>query len=96
MGFKPSEIILIAFAVLIPVVLFVALLIPGGISTLFGFMVDPTLRPIVFGGGAFIVFGVLCYRIYSRVSPRKKPKTASTYDPEAAAHARETWNKPKQ
>lgn len=96
MGFKPSEIILIALAILIPVGLFAALLIPGGIATLFGFMGDPTLRPIVFGGAAFIVFGILCFRIYSRVSAKQKPKAPSTYDPEAAAHARETWNKPKQ
>lgn len=94
MDFKPSEIILMALALLIPLGLFIALLIPGAIATIFAFVGDPTARPIVFGGGAFVVFGVLCYRIYSRAKPRKKPAPKSNYDPDAASHARETWKKP--
>jgi uncharacterized membrane protein len=95
MGFKGSEIALIVLAILIPVGLFGALLVPGGMSAIVGILADPVVRPIAFGGAALVVFGVLCYRVYSRIRPRKRPPAASTYDPTVAAHARETWKIPK-
>ncbi len=72
MEFKPHEIILMALGVAVPAVVLVLAFIPGGLDFLFTLAVDPVVGPIVFFGGAAILFGVLSWRIYRRIRPAPK------------------------
>jgi membrane protein implicated in regulation of membrane protease activity len=69
-GFKASEIIVIVIALAIPVGMFVALLIPGVGGAIAGFLLDPARMPIVFYGGAIVLFGILAWRFYRRIRPK--------------------------
>jgi membrane protein implicated in regulation of membrane protease activity len=72
MEFKPSEIAIIVIALAIPIAGFSLLFIPGGLNGVFGFAMNPEMRPYVFYGGAVIVFVILAWRIYRRMRPRQR------------------------
>jgi hypothetical protein len=74
MEFKPSEIAIIIVALAIPIGGFSLLFIPGGLDGVFGFVMDPVLRPYVFYGGAVVVFAILAWRIYRRIRPRQRKR----------------------
>ena len=86
MEFKLSEIILIVLALAIPVGLFTILLIPGAMDAVYNFLLEPSVRPVVFFGGAGIAFGVLAWRIYSRVRPPQKPPAPKAPPAESRPH----------
>jgi hypothetical protein len=85
MEFKPHEIVLMVLGVAVPAVLLVLAFTPGGLDFLFNLAVDPVMGPVVFFGGAALLFGVLSWRIYRRIRPAPK-KTA----PHAAPHVSPT------
>lgn len=72
MEFKPHEIILMALGVAAPVIVLVLAFTPGGLDFLFNLALDPVMGPVVFFGGAAILFGVLSWRIYRRIRPPAK------------------------
>ncbi len=81
MDFKPGEIIAIVVALAIPLGIFAVLLVPGAMAAVYGFVLQPEVRPLVFFGGAAIAFGVLAFRIYRRIRPaRRKPGDAQRLD----------------
>ncbi len=85
MEFKPHEIILMALGVAVPVVVLGLAFTPGGLDFVFHLARDPVMGPVVFFGGAAILFGVLAWRIYRRIRPA--PKTAP---PPATPHVSPT------
>ena len=75
MDFKPAEIAMIVLAFLVPVAIFAVILTPGAGEALFAFAFDRQNMPFVFGGGAFLVFAVLAWRIFRRIRPAPKSRT---------------------
>jgi hypothetical protein len=84
MDLKPHEIILAVLAVAVPVVVLTLAFIPGGLDFVFEIALDRVWGPVVFFGGAAILFGVLAWRIYRRIRPAPKkepPKAAPRVSP---------------
>jgi membrane protein implicated in regulation of membrane protease activity len=84
MDLKPHEIILAVLAVAIPVVVLTLAFIPGGLDFVFHLAVDRVWGPVVFFGGAAILFAVLAWRIYRRIRPaakKEQPKPAPHVSP---------------
>lgn len=81
MNLKPHEIMLAAVAILVPVVVLVLAIIPGGFGFIFDLALDPVRGPIVFFGGAAVLFGVLSWRIYRRIrpAPKKAPEPRAAH-----------------
>lgn len=80
MNLKPHEIILVILAILVPAVVLVLAFIPGGLSFIIVLAMDRTWGPVVFFGGAAVVFAVLSWRIYRRIRPAtKKPETTTPH-----------------
>ncbi len=75
-GFKASEIVLIVFAITIPVVAFAIAFIPGALGAIMAFALNEDNRYFVFFGAALVVFGILAFRVYTRLKPRPKPPTS--------------------
>jgi len=78
MDLKPHEIALMVAAVAIPLVFLILGFTPGGLSFIGDFLMQSPNMPWVFFGGAALVFCVLAYRIYRRLRPAQKKKTAPT------------------
>ncbi len=76
MDLKPHEIILAVLAIAIPVVVLTLAFIPGGLDFVVVLALDPVWGPVVFFGGAVILFGVLAWRIYRRIRPAAKKEQA--------------------
>jgi hypothetical protein len=76
-GFKISEIILIVFAITIPLAAFAIAFIPGALAAIMAFALNEENRYFVFFGAALVVFGVLALRIYMRIRPRPKPPASN-------------------
>lgn len=72
MNLKPHEIILAVLAILVPVVVLALAFVPGGLNFLVDLTLHPIWGPVVFFGGAAILFGVLSWRIYRRIRPAPK------------------------
>jgi len=68
---KPSEIAIVVAAFVIPAILIVLLLLPGVAGPLILFAASKTGSWIVFGGLAVIVFGVLMWRLYRRITAKR-------------------------
>ena len=81
MNLKPHEIILAVLAILVPLIVLVLAFTPGGFDFVIEIALDPVLGPIVFFGGAAILFAVLALRIYRRIRPaaRKAAPTATPH-----------------
>jgi membrane protein implicated in regulation of membrane protease activity len=78
MDLKPHEIALMVAAVAIPLVFLILGFTPGGLSFIGDFLMQSPNMPWVFFGGAALVFCVLAYRIYRRLRPTQKKKSAPT------------------
>lgn len=78
MEFKPHEIALMIAAVAIPLVFLVLGFTPGGLSFIGDFLMQSPNMPWLFFGGAALVFCVLAWRIYRRLRPAQKKKSAPT------------------
>lgn len=77
MNLKASEIALIAIAILGPGIFLVLAFVPGGLNFVLDIAKDRIFGPVVFFGGAIVLFAVLAWRIYRRIRPaEKKPATA--------------------
>jgi hypothetical protein len=81
MDLKPHEIVLAVLAVAVPVVVLTLAFIPGGLDFVFDIALDRVWGPVVFFGGAAILFGVLAWRIYRRIrpAPKKEPPKAAPH-----------------
>lgn len=84
MELKPHEIALIVLGVAAPTILLVLAFIPGGLSFIGDFAMNPVTMPWVFFGGAALLFGVLGWRIYRRLRPA--PKKANPANEAKPAH----------
>lgn len=74
MELKPAEIALIVIAIVGPTIFLVLAFIPGGLNFIGDIAMDPVRGPMVFFGGAAVLFVVLAWRIYRRIRPAgKKP-----------------------
>ena len=69
MDFKRSELIAMAAAVIIPLVIFAVVLTPGAVKAITLFLLTANNMPIVFGGAAAGVLCILAYRIFRRLRP---------------------------
>lgn len=78
MNFKISEIVLIVFAIAVPVTVLTLAFIPGGLDFVFRLAVDPLWGPVVFFGGAVLVLGILLWRFYRRIRPAQKKQPPPT------------------
>ena len=74
MDFKPSEIIIVILAFMIPTALFAALIIPGTMMGMIKFVTSPEHVNFVFGGLAVIAVAVLAFRLFRRMRPASKKK----------------------
>jgi hypothetical protein len=74
MDLKFSDYVTIAVAILIPVIGFGMLIVPGAMAGLFDFVLQEERRPYIFYGGAAVVFGVLAWRIFRRIRPKADKK----------------------
>jgi hypothetical protein len=74
MDLKFSDYVTIAVAILIPVIGFGMLIVPGAMAGLFDFVLKEERRPYIFYGGAAVVFGVLAWRIFRRIRPKADKK----------------------
>jgi uncharacterized membrane protein YebE (DUF533 family) len=74
MELKPGEIVAIVIALAIPITVFAVVLTPGALGAVLGFMLDERYRSWIFFGGAAVAFGVLAFRVYRRIRPRKPPE----------------------
>lgn len=74
MNLKFGEIALIVGGIAIPAILLILGFIPGGLSFIGDFAMNPLYMPWVFFGGAALLFLVLGYRIYRRLRPAPKKK----------------------
>jgi uncharacterized membrane protein YebE (DUF533 family) len=85
MDLKPGEIVAIVIALAIPITVFAVIFTPGALGAVLGFLLDARYRGWIFFGGAAVAFGVLAFRIYRRIRPRKapadKPHTGPTHAP---------------
>lgn len=75
MDFKRSELIAMAAAVIIPLVIFAVILTPGAVEAITLFLLTANNLPIVFGGAAAGVFCVLVYRLYRRLRPTRSRRS---------------------
>ncbi len=78
MNLKFGEIALIVGGIAIPAILLILGFIPGGLSFIGDFAMNPLYMPWVFFGGAALLFLVLGYRIYRRLRPAPKKKQEET------------------
>ena len=76
MDLKFSDYVTIAIAVLIPIIGFAVLIVPGAMAAVYDFVMREDRRPYIFYGGAALVFGVLAFRIYRRIRPKTDKKEA--------------------
>jgi hypothetical protein len=76
MDLKFSDYVTIAVAILIPVIGFGVLIVPGAMSAVVDFVMQEDRRPYIFYGGAAVVFAVLAFRIYRRIRPKPDKKQA--------------------
>ncbi len=72
MEFKASEIVMMVLAFAAPLVVLVLAFIPGAYATIWNFAMDPATRPYAFYGGAAVVLAVLCFRIYGRMTGKRR------------------------
>lgn len=72
MNLKPAEIALIVLAIAGPTIFLVLAFIPGGLNFIGDIAIDPVRGPLVFFGGAAVLFVVLAWRIYRRIRPAVK------------------------
>lgn len=72
MELKPTEIALIVIAIVGPTIFLVLAFIPGGLNFIGDIAMDPVRGPMVFFGGAAVLFVVLAWRIYRRIRPAEK------------------------
>ncbi|MEZ6030150.1 MAG: hypothetical protein R3C46_10415 [Hyphomonadaceae bacterium] len=80
MDFKLRDLILMALAVAVPVVVLVLAFIPGGLGFVPYLAMHPTWQPVIFFGGAAIAAAVLFWRIYRRIKPpQRKPDKAAPH-----------------
>jgi hypothetical protein len=78
MELKPSEIALIIIAIVGPVIFLVLAFVPGGLNFVVDIAMDRVFGPIVFFGGAAVLFGVFAWRIYRRIRPAERKPVAKT------------------
>lgn len=76
MDFKVREIVLIVFAIAVPVTVLVLALIPGGLGFVIRLALDPVWGPVIFFGGAAVAMVVLLWRFYRRIRPAEKKTQA--------------------
>lgn len=76
MNFRLSEIVLIVFAIAVPVTVLALAFIPGGLDFVFRLAVDPVWGPVVFFGGAVLVLAILLWRFYRRIRPAERKKAS--------------------
>jgi hypothetical protein len=74
MDLKFSDYVTISVAILIPVIGFAMLIVPGAMAGFFDFVMREERRPYIFYGGAALAFGVLAWRIYRRIRPKPDKK----------------------
>ena len=74
MDLKFSDYVTIAVAILIPVIGFAVLIVPGAMSAVVDFVMREDRRPYIFYGGAVLAFGVLAWRIFRRIRPKPDKK----------------------
>lgn len=74
MDLKFSDYVTIAVAILIPVIGFAVLIVPGAMSAVVDFVMREDRRPYIFYGGAVLAFGVLAWRIFRRIRPKADKK----------------------
>jgi hypothetical protein len=77
MDLKFSDYVTIAVAILIPVIGFAMLIVPGAMAAVVDFVMREDRRPYIFYGGAVLAFGVLAWRIFRRIRPKQKKKSIS-------------------
>lgn len=76
MEIKFSEIALLVVAILTPIVILVLSFIPGGFNWIPYLLSHPVWQPVIFYGGALLLFGVLGWRIYRRIRPATRKSDA--------------------
>jgi hypothetical protein len=77
MDLKFSDYVTIAVAILIPVIGFAMLIVPGAMAAVVDFVMREDRRPYIFYGGAVLAFGVLAWRIFRRIRPKQEKKSIS-------------------
>lgn len=68
---KPSELATVIAAFVIPAILIVLLLLPGVTGPLVAYASTKAGSWVIFGGLAVVVFGVLVWRIYKRITGKR-------------------------
>jgi hypothetical protein len=68
---KPSELVIVIAAFVIPVILIVLLLLPGVTGPLLAYASTKTGSWVIFGGLAACVFAVLLWRLYKRITRKR-------------------------
>jgi|JI9StandDraft_2_1071091.scaffolds.fasta_scaffold07535_5 hypothetical protein len=82
MEIKFSEIALLVVAIVTPIAILVLSFIPGGFNWIPYLLSHPVWQPVIFYGGAILLFGVLAWRIYRRIRPApRKPDTIRHVSP---------------
>ena len=76
MELKPGEIVAIVVALAIPITVFAVVFTPGALDAVLGLVLDARYRGWIFFGGAAVTFGVLAFRIYRRIRPKRKTDPA--------------------
>lgn len=76
MELKFSEIVLLVVAIATPIVILVLAFIPGGFNWVPYLLSHPVWQPVVFYGGALLLFAVLGWRIYRRIRPPERKSDA--------------------
>jgi uncharacterized protein YjeT (DUF2065 family) len=84
MNLKLSEIIVIIFALAVPIGLFGLMLTPGAWDAMVRFALAPENRWTVFGGGAAAIFAVLILRVMRRFRPAAKDDPKAMQGPQLA------------
>ncbi len=72
MEIKFSEIVLLIIAIVTPIVIIALAFIPGGFNWVPYLLSHPVWQPVIFYGGAIVLFGVLAWRIYRRIRPAER------------------------
>jgi hypothetical protein len=72
MDLKPGEIVAIVVALAIPIAIFAVAFTPGALGAVYTLALQPGWREAIFFGGAALAFGVLAWRLYHRIRPRRK------------------------
>lgn len=74
MEIKISEIVLLVVAIVTPIAILVMAFIPGGFNWIPYLLSHPFWQPVIFYGGALVLFGVLAWRIYRRIRPAERKR----------------------